>query len=111
MIRYSVELTDAAFAAIRDHARHIAVTDHAPETAKRWLERVWDAVDSLEHSPRRAAKAQEDAYVAYEVRQLVVGNHLLLFTVELCLRIKRGPGKPVDLHRGQLAPVGAGHRD
>lgn len=82
MIRYSVELTDAAFAAIRDHARHIAVTDHAPETAKRWLERVWDAVDSLEHSPRRAAKAQEDAYVAYEVRQLVVGNHLLLFTVD-----------------------------
>ena len=54
----------------------------APENAKRWLERVWDAVDSLEKLPRRAAKAQENDYVAYEVRQLVVDSHLLLFTVD-----------------------------
>jgi hypothetical protein len=26
--------------------------------------------------------AQENAYVSYEVRQLVVGSHLLLFTVD-----------------------------
>ena len=82
MNRYAVELTDAAFAAITEQARHIAVKGHAPENAKRWLGRVWDAVDSLEQSPRRAAKAQEDAYVVYEVSQLVIGSHLLLFTVD-----------------------------
>ena len=37
---------------------------------------------SLEQWPRRAAKAEEDAYVEYEVRQLIVGNHLVLFTVD-----------------------------
>jgi plasmid stabilization system protein ParE len=82
MTRYAVELTDAALAAITEHARHIAVEGQGRENAKRWLERMWDAVDSLEQSPRRAAKAQEDDYVVYEVRQLVVGSHLLLFTVD-----------------------------
>ena len=54
----------------------------SPENAKHWLERVLDAVDSLEHLPRRGAKAQEDEFVAYEVRQLVVGSHLLLFSID-----------------------------
>ena len=71
MTRYTVELTDTAFAAIAEHARYIAIEGRAPDNAQRWLERVWDAIDSLETLPRRAAKAQEDYYVAYEVRQLV----------------------------------------
>ena len=82
MTRYAVELTDAALAAITEHARRIAIEGRSPENAKRWLERVWDAVDSLERLPRRAARAQEDDYVTYEVRQLVVDSHLLLFTLD-----------------------------
>ena len=105
MTWYTVELTDAALYAITVHARYIAVDGQAPENAKRWLERMWDAVDSLEQSPGRAAKAQEDAYVVYEVRQLVVGSHLLLFTVDddkrtvwvLGLRHGRRLPRPGDL--------------
>ena len=82
MTRYAVELTDAALAAIGEQARYIAIEGRAPENAKRWIERVWDAVDSLENLPRRGARAQEDDYVSYDVRQLVVGSHLLLFTVD-----------------------------
>ncbi len=82
MTEYSVEITDAAFVATRKHARYIAVESQSPENAKRWLERVWDAVDSLEDWPRRAAKAQEDEFLAYEVRQFMVGSHLLLFTID-----------------------------
>lgn len=37
-----------------------------------------DPVDSLEQLPRRAVRAEESAYVDYEVHQLVVGSHLLL---------------------------------
>jgi len=48
MIESSVEMTDAAFVAIRKHARYIAVESQSPENAKRWLEPVRDAVDSLE---------------------------------------------------------------
>lgn len=82
MTRYAVELADAALAAIQSQARHIAVDGQAPLNAQRWLQRVWDAIDSLEQWPRRAPKAEEDALVDFEVRELVVGSHLLLFTVD-----------------------------
>jgi len=82
MTEYSVEITDAAFIAIRNQARRIAIEGQSPESAKRWLERVWDAIDSLGFMPRRKPKAQEDGLVAYEVRQLVVGSHLILFTID-----------------------------
>ncbi len=82
MTKYVVELTDTASAAIIAQARYVAVEAQAPMNAQHWLEKVWDAVESLEQRPRRAAKAVEDAYLVYEVRQLVVGSHLLLFTVD-----------------------------
>jgi plasmid stabilization system protein ParE len=71
MTRYAVEVTDAALAAIIAQARYIGIDAQEPINASHWLERVWDAVDSLQRWPRRAAKAEEDAYVEYEVRQLV----------------------------------------
>ena len=82
MNRYSVELTDAALSAISAHARYIAEEAQAPLNAQRWLERIWDAVDSLEHWPMRASLAEESSYVGVEVRQLIIGKHLLLFTVD-----------------------------
>ncbi len=82
MSNYAVELTDAALAAITAQAHCIAVEAHAPLNAERWLGRIWDAVVSLEQQPRRAAKAEEDAYVEYEVRRLVIDSHLLLFTID-----------------------------
>jgi len=82
MTQYTVELTNTALTAITEQAHYIAVEGQAPINAQRWLERVWDAVTSLEQWPRRAAMAEENAYVEFEVRQLVVGSHLLLFTVD-----------------------------
>ena len=82
MSRFAVELTDAALSAIAEQARYIAVDAQAPVNAQSWLERIWDAADSLERWPCRATLAEEDAYVVYEVRQLVVGKHLILFTVD-----------------------------
>ena len=107
MTEYSVEITDAAFVAIRNQARYIAIESQSPENAKRWLERVWDAVDSLEHWPGRAARAQEGKFVSYEVRQLVVDTHLILFTIDgnqrkvwvVGLRHGRRLPRPQDLPR------------
>ena len=82
MTKYAVELTDTVSAAIIAQARYLSAEAEAPMTAQLWLEQVWDAVESLGQWPRRAAKADEDAYVEYEVRQLIVGSHLLLFTVD-----------------------------
>ena len=83
---YTVELTATAESSILEQAQYIAIEGQAPENARRWLERVWDAVDSLEHLPRRGVIAPEDKYLPYEVRMLVVGSHLILFTIDDDLR-------------------------
>ena len=78
---YAVEITEAAEVAIIEQARYIAIERRSPENAQRWLGRVWDTVDSLEQMPRRGVLAPEDQYLPYEVRMLIVGSHLLLYTV------------------------------
>src|SRR3954468_334379 len=81
MRKSKVEVTDTALAAIAAQARYILEGSGSDAAAQRWLESIWDAVDSLERWPRRAGRAEEDAYVEYEVRQIIIGNHLLLFTI------------------------------
>jgi len=93
--RFTVEVTDSALSAIAEQARYIAVDAQAPLNARRWLERIRDAVDSLERWPLRAALAEESALLDFEVRQLVVGKHLLLFTV--------------DAHRSTIMVIGLRH--
>ena len=82
MSTYAVELTEAALTAIRDQAHFIAVERCSPVNAERWLEQVWEAVDSLEQFPRRARLAEENDDVEYEVREIHVGGPALLFTVD-----------------------------
>jgi plasmid stabilization system protein ParE len=82
MRQFTVELTEAALIAIAAQARYIAVEQQAPLNAERWLQRVWDAVDSLEEFPRRYALAEESDALDYEVRQLHVGGAVLLFSVD-----------------------------
>lgn len=82
MIRYEVRLTDGATRAIVAQARYIATKASSPINAARWLQRVQQSVESLERWPLRAATAEENDHCGYEVRQLTVGSHLLLFTVD-----------------------------
>src|SRR5687767_11778434 len=81
-MNYRVHVTDAAMDAIRAHARYIAVDCSSPLNAQKWLEHVWDAVEGLEFMPRRHNLAPENAYKTYEVRRVLVGDCLLLFTVD-----------------------------
>jgi toxin ParE1/3/4 len=79
---YTVEITDAALEAIRAQVRYIAVECQAPLNAARWLERVWDVINDLEHLPDRHSLAAESAFRPYEVRRALVGDYLLLFTID-----------------------------
>ncbi len=58
MSRYAVEVTDTAMAAIAAQASYIAVDAQAPANARRWLEQVWNAIDSLDLLPHRAPRAE-----------------------------------------------------
>ena len=106
MTRYAVLLTRTARDAIRTHARFLALDQHAPLDAERWLERILVCVASLERWPRRCGLAEEDAYVDCEVRRMVIGSHLLLYTVleedrrVVVLGLRHGSRAPHEDHVG-----------
>lgn len=105
---YLVEMSATAEAHIFGQAKYIANEKREPESAKRWLERIWDAADSLELSPQRCALAPENNFLPIEVRMLVVASHLMLFTIDndkkkvkiIGLRHHRALPKPGDLTQG-----------
>lgn len=82
MNEYAVELTETAETAIYDQAKFIAVVREEPLNATRWLQGIFDAIQTLETFPMRCAVALESKAVDYEVRQLPVGNAVLLFTID-----------------------------
>lgn len=82
MKTYHVEISVQALELIRVQAHYIAFQQNAPVNAKRWLNKLWDAVESLETMPRRFALAPENDYRDYEVRKLNCGDYLILFTID-----------------------------
>jgi mRNA-degrading endonuclease RelE of RelBE toxin-antitoxin system len=80
-MKYIVEITAAASEAIHAQARYIAVDCQAPLNGGRWLEQVWDAIDGLEFMPNRHNLASDSAFRPYEIRRILVGDYLILFTI------------------------------
>ena len=78
---YQVFIAHSASRRIREQAEYIATVQGAPETAARWLARVYDRIDGLAEMPRRFSVAVEDAWCDYEVRRIAVGQFVLFFTI------------------------------
>jgi toxin ParE1/3/4 len=78
---YRVLITPPARAKILEQARYIAVDCQAPHNGQRWLERVFDAAETLATFPRRCGLAPENDLRDYEVRRLLIGDYFLLFTI------------------------------
>jgi len=81
-MRYTVKLSATVVDQITDYALFIAKQRRAPEIAQRWLERVYDAIDTLDRMPHRCALAPENAHRPYEIRRLLIGQYLALFTID-----------------------------
>jgi plasmid stabilization system protein ParE len=81
-VTYRVEIAPEALDNIRLQAHYIAVVAQSPDNAARWLTRVLEAADSLEHYPRRCPLAPENDMVVYEVRAMSVDGFLLLFIID-----------------------------
>jgi plasmid stabilization system protein ParE len=81
-MNYRVELSQFACDAIYEYVRFIAIERQSPLSAERWLQKIWQAVDSLETLPHRCPLAPENEHRQYEIRMRVVGDYLLLYTVD-----------------------------
>ena len=84
---YSVRYTDQVRNAILEQARYIAVDCCAPLNAERWLERIWDGIDSLEQWPHRCSLALENEFRPFEIRNINVDGYLTAYTVDDDTRI------------------------
>ena len=89
---YSVRYTDQVRNAILEQARYIAVERWPPLNAERWLERIWDGIDSLERWPRRCSFALENEFRPFEIRNINVDGYLSIYTIDDDARIVWGIG-------------------
>jgi len=80
-MNYRIVVTDSAVQLIREQATYIALHEKMPQRAAEWLASVIDAADSLATRPRRFGLAEENGLRPYEVRRIMVGGCLLLFSV------------------------------
>ncbi|MEO1498074.1 MAG: type II toxin-antitoxin system RelE/ParE family toxin [Planctomycetota bacterium] len=80
-MKYRVVVMPEARASIDACIDYIANERQAPESATRFLERVYRAIAALETFPEGAPLAPEDAYRTYEIRVRIVGEWLVLFNI------------------------------
>jgi len=78
---YDVDVDDGAKASIDDYISYLAVEQQAPQAAQVMLDRIWSAIDSVGHWPRRCSRAPEDKLRDYEIRMILVDPCIVLFTI------------------------------
>ena len=78
---YRVRIADSALGRIHAQARYIAIEQQAPEIAASWLQRVLKAGDTLSEMPHRCPRGLEDVLFTYDIRAMLVGHFVLLFTI------------------------------
>ena len=82
MNAFSVIVTPVVTEKIDEYASHIAEQSGSVEIAERWIDRVYDAVETLSMFPRRFGLAEEDAHREYEIRRLIIGDYLAAYTID-----------------------------
>lgn len=81
-MKYSVHIDAEAQQQIADTFRYIRDVEKKPITAQRWLQGLYDAIESLEEEPHRCAFARENDGFRQEVLKLVYKSTRLVFIIE-----------------------------
>lgn len=79
---YRVDVEESAEEKIRLYIRYIAVDQKSPQAAERMLDRIWDAIDSLELFPFRCPLAPENEFREPEIRMKIFGPCVLLYNTD-----------------------------
>jgi plasmid stabilization system protein ParE len=82
MSHFTVVVAPVAAEKIGHYGDYIAEQSGSVETAERWVDQVYNAIATLEVFPRRFALAEEDAHRSYEIRRLIFGDYLALYTID-----------------------------
>lgn len=79
---YKVRVTPYAMGQLHEIGRYIASTLQAPDTAKRWLDRVKNELASLSYFPARVPLTDEEPWRSQGIHKLVIKNHLAYFWID-----------------------------
>lgn len=80
--------------AMLEQAQFIAADK--PTAASAWPERIWDAIETLEHFPaRHAVSRPESDALGVEIRKLAVGNYLIFYRIDEGRRHSQGLARRV----------------
>ena len=79
-MRYTVIATLEAQAGIRESFKYIY--ERAPLNAARWLQGVWDKINTLERLPERCPRAREAEHLKRNLRQLLYKSHRIVFSID-----------------------------
>lgn len=82
MKSYTVIVAPIAAEQIAEYGRYLAEVAGMPQTAERWVNHVYDMIATLKAFPNRYSLAEEDRYRDYKIRRQVIGNYLVLYTVD-----------------------------
>ena len=103
-MKYQVIVTPEAQAGIRESFLYIS--ERAPLNAARWIQSLFERIDTLEHFPTRCAFARERQYFEDEIRQLLFKSHRVIFWIDkpgksvYVLFVRHAKRRPVGEARG-----------
>ena len=82
MKTYRVIVTPLALEHLERIADYIAASLQAPDTALRWLDRVEQAIASLETMPSRFMSVEDEPWHSKGIRRMLEGNYFVYYVVD-----------------------------
>ena len=79
MKKYRIELSADAYEDIEDTLEWLA--ERSGDAPYRWYSGIMKAMGSLDEDPGRCGLAREDKYFRDELRQMVICNYRIVFTI------------------------------
>ena len=78
-MKFEVELAEKADRDLRNIFLYIAVDLSAPENAERQINRLWDAILSLDELPERYRRYEDEPWYSRGMRVLPIDNFVILY--------------------------------
>lgn len=78
-MKFEVELTEKADRDLRNIFLYIAVDLSSPENAEKQIERLWDAILSLDELPERYRRYEDEPWYSRGMRVLPIDNFVIIY--------------------------------
>ena len=82
-MKFEVELSEKADRDLRNIFLYIAIDLCAPETAEKQVNRLWNAMRSLDELPERLRRYENEPWRSRGMRVLPVDNYVILYIPDL----------------------------